>query len=109
MRRFTAGRSPYLRLTYESFVAAPGAALQRLSVFADDALGPSGSELTGTEVKLGGHRWIPLRLDNEWQTRLSTAQFAKVTAITWPLLRLYGYPTVPAARKRGVVGAHQPE
>jgi hypothetical protein len=88
---------------------------------ADDALGPSGSELTGTEVKLGGHHIfsgnpmrssvgrIPLRLGNEWQTQLSTAQFAKVTAITWPLMGLYGYTTVPAARKRGVVGAHQPE
>jgi hypothetical protein len=118
LHALSAGRSPYLRLTYESFVAAPGAALNRLSVFADEALVPSGPQLTGSEVKLGGHHifsgnpmrssvgWIPLGLDDEWQTQLSRAQFAKVTAITWPLLRLYGYPVVPAARRRGVVGAH---
>ena len=104
------GRSPYLRLTYESFVADPRAVLHKLSAFADEALVPSNSKLTDTEVKLGAHHifsgnpmrtttgWLPVRLDNEWQTQLSTAQFAKVTAITWPLLRLYGYPIVPAAR-----------
>jgi hypothetical protein len=40
--------------------------------------------------------WLPVRLDSEWQTGLSTAQLAKVSAITWPLLRVYGYPLVPA-------------
>jgi hypothetical protein len=105
-----AGRSPYLRLTYEGFVADPRAVLHKLSAFADEMLVPADSQLTNTEVKLNGHHifsgnpmrtatgWLPLRLDNEWQTQLSTAQLAKVTAITWPLLRLYGYPLVPAAR-----------
>jgi hypothetical protein len=116
----SAGGTPYLRLTYESFLGYPRAALDRLSLFADEALVPSASELTQTDVKLGAHHifsgnpmrssvgWIPLKADEEWQTQLSSAQLAKVTAITWPLLRLYGYPLAPVARRRGLAGAHQP-
>lgn len=119
----SAGRSPYLKLTYEGFVADPRGVLRKLSAFADEALVLSDSQLTDTEVKLGGHHifsgnpmrtttgWLPVRLDNEWQTQLSTAQFAKVTAITWPLLRLYRYPIVPAARSAAgaMVGSGQPD
>jgi hypothetical protein len=106
----SAAHSPYLKLTYESFVADPRRAMHKLSAFANEALVPPDSQLTDTEVKLGDHHifsgnpmrattgWLPIRLDDEWQTQLSTAQLAKVTAITWPLLRLYGYPIVPAAR-----------
>jgi hypothetical protein len=117
-----AARFPYLKIGYESFVANPRAALQKISSFADEALLPPSSALTDTEVKLGDHHifsgnpmrattgWLPLRLDNEWQTQLTTSQFAKVTALTWPLLRLYGYPIVPApVRAPGaVVGSGQP-
>jgi Sulfotransferase family len=109
----SAARSPYLKLTYESFVADPRGVLHKLSAFANEALVLPASQLTDTEVKLGDHHifsgnpmrattgWLPIRLDNEWQTQLSTAQLAKVTAITWPLLCLYGYPIVPAARSSG--------
>ena len=113
-------RSPYLRLTYESFVADPRGVLGELSAFADESLVPSSDQLTDREVQLGGHHifsgnpmrtstgWLPVRLDTEWQTQLSTAQFAQVTAITWPLLRLYGYPTVPAIRRRSRHNGAQP-
>jgi len=115
-----AARFPYLKLNYESFVADPRAVLQKLSAFADEVLVPSESELRGTEVKLGDHHifsgnpmrattgWMPIRLDSEWQTQLTTNQFAKVTALTWPLLGLYGYPLVPAARRVAGVGDGQP-
>jgi Sulfotransferase family len=117
-----AARFPYLKLNYESFVADPRGALQKISAFAGEALVPSYSELTDTEVKLGDHHifsgnpmrattgWLPIRIDNEWQTQLTTAQFAKVTGLTWPLLSLYGYPLVPAARRASgvVVGNGQP-
>jgi Sulfotransferase family len=108
---FSAARSPYLKLTYESFIAEPRGVLGRLSAFADEELVLPEVQLTDTEVKLGDHHvfsgnpmrtstgWLPLRIDNEWQTRLSSSQLAKVTAITWPLLRLYGYPIVPPERK----------
>jgi hypothetical protein len=107
----SAGRVPYLRLTYESFVADPRRALQELTAFSDEALVLSDTQLTDTEVKLGSHHifsgnpmrtttgWLPILPDSEWQTQLATAEFAKITAITWPLLRLYGYPTVPAKRR----------
>jgi Sulfotransferase family len=106
----SATRSPYLKLTYESFVADPRAALHRLSAFADEDLVLPDSQMTDTEVKLGGHHifsgnpmrttagWLPVRLDTEWQTRLSTAQIATVTAMTLPLLFRYGYPIFPAPR-----------
>lgn len=97
-------RSPYRKLTYESFIANPRGVLNELSAFADEPLVLSDAQLTDSEVKLGEHHifsgnpmrtatgWLPLRLDSEWQTQLSAADFAKVTAITWPLLRLYNYP-----------------
>ncbi len=42
--------------------------------------------------------WITMMLDDEWQTMMPTSQFAAVTAITWPQLRLYGYQTIPSSR-----------
>ncbi len=109
----SAARFPYLRFTYEDFVADPPAILNRLSAFTDEALVPSESYLRDKEVNLGDHHifsgnpmrastgWMPVRIDNEWQTQLPSADFAKVTALTWPLLRLNRYPTVPAARRSG--------
>jgi hypothetical protein len=100
----SAGQTPYLRLTYESFVEDPRAALERISACADQPLLPGVETLSGREVRLGEHHmfsgnpmrertgWTPIRLDSEWQRRLSRAQLATVTAITWPLLGLYGYP-----------------
>jgi hypothetical protein len=99
----SSGRTPYLRLTYEGFVADPGAALRRISAFAGEALVPGAEALRDGQARLGEHHmfsgnpmrarsgWVPIRLDSEWQTALSPAQRARVTAITWPLLRLYGY------------------
>jgi hypothetical protein len=67
--------------------------------------------LTDSEVKLGEHHifsgnpmrssfgWTRLSADTEWQSQMPLAQFAKVTAITLPLLRLYGYPLLPAAMR----------
>jgi hypothetical protein len=112
-----AAHFPYLRLTYESFVADPRGVLSELSAFADKPLLPPDSQVTDTEVRLGDHHifsgnpmrattgWLPIRLDSEWQTALSTAQLAKVTAITWPLQRLYGYPIVRKTRSAAGTGA----
>jgi hypothetical protein len=104
-------RSPFLRVTYESFVDAPADVLQRISSWADESLGPAPSELSGATMMLGDHHifsgnpmrsavgWVPLRVDNEWQTQLSAAQIAKVTGITWPLLAAYGYPLLSGVSK----------
>ncbi len=108
-----AARLPYLRCTYEGFVAEPRAVLRKLSIFAGEALVPSGDEFSDAEVKLGDHHifsgnpmraatgWVPIRLDNEWRTQLPASQLATVTAMTWPLLCLYGYPIVPASATNG--------
>ncbi|MFZ2112575.1 MAG: sulfotransferase [Solirubrobacteraceae bacterium] len=115
-----AARFPYQKVTYENFVADPRATLDKLSVFADEEIISSGSELRGNEVKLGDHHifsgnpmrattgWLPVRLDTEWQTQLPKAQFAKVTAITFPLLRVNGYPLMPAARRSGKAAVPAP-
>jgi Sulfotransferase family len=111
-----AGRSPYIRLRYDDFVTDPRMALQKLSRFAGTSLCPPDSALTENSVKLGDHHifsgnpmrastgWVEMRIDDEWQTMLPSLQFANVTAITWPLLRLYGYPTIPPGRRTAAAG-----
>jgi hypothetical protein len=111
---FTA-RAPYMRVSYEDFVADPREALQRLSLFAGESLVLPASHLADKEVKLGTHHifsgnpmtdstgWLKIDLDDEWQTMLPTRQFAQVTAITLPLLRAYGYPILPSARRSLIV------
>jgi hypothetical protein len=97
--------APYFKLTYESFVANPHNTLRALSWFAGEQLLLPQTQLRDSEVKLSGHHifsgnparsktgWLPIRLDREWRSQLSPADRAKITAITWPLLRIYGYPT----------------
>jgi hypothetical protein len=106
--------TPYIRINYESFVENPRKTLQDLNVFAEESPLLPSSQLTDSKVKLGSHHmfsgnpmraktgWLDMHLDDEWQTMQPTSQFAKVTAITWPLLRFYGYPAVPAARRNAL-------
>jgi hypothetical protein len=103
-------RAPYMSLRYERLVCDPRATVAELRAFAGHNLGPDDSELRNSEVKLSGHHmfsgnpmrmsagWLPLRIDTEWQTQMAPAEVAKVTAITWPLLRAYGYPLRLSAR-----------
>jgi hypothetical protein len=105
-------RPPYMQLNYEDFVADPAAALERLSDFARRSLVPADADLTARRVRLGEHHifsgnpmrgqsgWTEIRPDDRWQEGQSGRDFTKVTAITLPLLRFYGYPTVPAGRRR---------
>lgn len=108
----------YERLRYESFVADPAGTLAGLGGFAGMPLRLPAGDLEGASVRLDEHHifsgnpmrsstgWVEMRLDDEWETALPAPQFARVTATTWPLLRFYGYPTVPASRRRatGTVG-----
>jgi hypothetical protein len=98
------GPTPYLRLTYEGFVGDPWGALEQISGLMDEPLLPAAETLKENEVRLSEHHmfsgnpmrektgWVPIRLDNEWQTKFSAGPRARVNAITWPLLSLYGYP-----------------
>jgi Sulfotransferase family len=106
--------SSYTRVNYEEFVAHPTQMLQKLSAFAESSLCLPSTQLTGHSVKLDNHHifsgnpmrsstgWLEIHRDDEWQTMLPTPQFAEVTAITWPLLRMYGYATVPSGRHRDI-------
>jgi hypothetical protein len=106
-------RSPYMRLGYEHFVADPRRALEEIDAFAELPPSPANPELEEGRVELGGHHMfsgnpmrtstglIEIKPDNEWQIRQPFAQFAQVSTITWPLLRFYGYPVMPAARRNG--------
>ncbi len=100
----------YLRVNYEDFVGDPARALDELSELAGGGLRLPPDELAGGRIKLGDHHifsgnpmrsqtgWLEMRIDDEWEAALPGAEFAKVTAITLPLLKRYGYATVPPGR-----------
>jgi Sulfotransferase family len=106
-------RTPYLRVSYESFIADPRGTLRKLGDFAEEPLLLPDTQMTASRVRLGDHHifsgnpmradtgWLEMRLDDQWQTMLPTLPFAEVTAITLPLLRLYGYPLVPRKSRNG--------
>jgi Sulfotransferase family len=106
-------QSPYMRLVYERFVADPRRALGTIDAFAGFPLSPTNPEFQEGRVELGGHHMfsgnpmrantglIEIKPDNEWQRMQPSAQFAQVSAITWPLLRFYGYPVTPGGRRNG--------
>ena len=94
----------YLRLRYEDLIAAPRAALQRVATFMGlpDAdlgfIGPDNAVYMERETHtVGGNPMkfkpgeVQLRLDDAWQKALPPADRRLVTALTWPLLRRYGY------------------
>jgi hypothetical protein len=97
-----AGRQILVR--YESFVSRPAHELRRIAAYAgedvaDDDLAFVGSDSLrlGTDHTVAGNRMrfrrgdVPLELDDEWRTALAVRDRRLVTAITWPLLRAYGY------------------
>jgi Sulfotransferase family len=107
--------SAYARIGYEKFVADPRGTLRGLGATAGSPVDLPWSELTGDSVLLSDHHifsgnpmrdrtgWLEMRIDDEWRSRLPLRQVAEVTAVTWPLLGLYGYPLragVGAARAR---------
>lgn len=94
-----AGR--YLRLRYEDFVARPRESFQSiLDLLGEDAEPPLAGE---NAVKLGishtvsgnPNRFetgaVALRQDEEWTKKMSPRNRAIVTALTFPLLKRYGY------------------
>jgi hypothetical protein len=99
------------RICYETFVAAPRQTLSALGAFLEEPRVQTLSALGDDRVTLGGHHMfsgnpmradtgeVRMRLDDEWQWMMPSAQLAKVTAITWPQLRRYGYRIVPPQRR----------
>jgi hypothetical protein len=91
----------YLRLRYEDFVADPRKSLQHimglLDVTAELPLAGEREVMLGVSHTVSGNpnRFetgaVELRPDREWMQRMSPRDRALVTALTFPLLRRYGY------------------
>jgi hypothetical protein len=97
-------------IRYEDLVADPQAELGRLVGSLDlpgtdltlDFLADSSADLPFAHAVSGNpmrfrQGQILLRADDEWQTSMSRHRQAAITAVTWPLLRRYGYPIATRA------------
>jgi hypothetical protein len=100
---------PTMLVRYEEFLRAPAESLRRIAAFAglpgDDAamafLGEAGdgsvtARLSANHTASGNPMRfqtgpVLLRRDEEWRTRLEPTDRRRVTALTYPLLRRYGY------------------
>jgi hypothetical protein len=87
---------------YEQLVADPRTELRRLLAFAGvpandlPFLGEGVADLTATHSVAGNpmrfkNGRIALRVDEEWRTAMPGRHRALVSAVTWPLMRAYGY------------------
>ena len=95
----------YLRLRYEDFVADPRKSLERILEFvgvtAELPLTGEREVMLGVSHTVSGNpnRFetgaVELRPDREWMDNMQPHHRALVTALTLPLLRRYGYPTIP--------------
>jgi hypothetical protein len=102
-----------LTVRYEDFVADPRGTVSRIArlVDEDNNTTPLVSErqvrLDTTHTVWGNPSrlktgLVELRLDSEWQKKMSARKRAVVTGITWPLLRKYAYLGTDAAPSTGV-------
>jgi hypothetical protein len=103
----------YLRIRYEDFIRQPRGTVERV-------LGMLGEESAALpfrgerRVELGANHTfsgnpdrlsagvIDVRGDEEWLSRMAWRDKAMITALTWPLLRRYGYATRPWRGPAGV-------
>lgn len=88
-----------LTLRYEDFVTEPIDAIRNIVAgWADVSVDSSIFEARESSHTVSGNPIrhesgpIVLKPDLAWQRELSRADFATVTAMTWPLLLAYGYP-----------------
>lgn len=102
-----------LRLRYEDWVADPRASLRDVTRFAglppeaDEEEGRSGLEFDlGLSHTCSGNPMrftrgpIRLRSDDRWRRQMNRRDVFTVSAVTWPLLRRYGYLGARAPRQR---------
>jgi hypothetical protein len=94
-----------IRVRYERFVGEPKRELERIARFAgSDARPDDLAFIEGNEADLAadhlmaGNRMrlesgvLRLKVDQGWRTGLTRSERRVVSAVTWPLLRRYGYP-----------------
>jgi hypothetical protein len=92
----------HLTVRYEDFIRQPNEVVQAILSFVGEQRRPlefirEGSvtlkrlhTTTGNPIRFNTGT-IGLRLDDEWETRMTPAEKALINAITWPWLRRYGY------------------
>lgn len=104
MERLRATGVPTKRIRYEDLVSDPQTAMRQVMalwgtspVVGDlDFITPDGLR-TGTSHAVAGGRVrlssgpLPLRLDDRWRRELSPWRSRLTVAVTWPLMRHYGY------------------
>ena len=93
----------YFRLRYEDLVSDPRGVTNQVVNFMGlspvnlDYIGQTEVQLTRDNHTVSGNPMrfqkgvIPLRIDNAWQHEIKGSHRRIVTALTWPLLRRYGY------------------
>jgi hypothetical protein len=94
----------YIWLRYEDFIARPretvrriveltGEGASRLPFVAEHEVWlDTNHTVAGNPVRLKTGA-VTLRADSEWRSRMTPVDQAFITALTWPLLLRYGYPT----------------
>jgi hypothetical protein len=93
----------YLRVRYEDFVARPAATLAAIGAFIgesldlDQLLVDDHVALQATHSAWGNpnrfqHGLIRITPDTAWTAKLPAWRRLTATALTWPLMRRYGYP-----------------
>jgi hypothetical protein len=109
-RALAAMGTPTMRLRYEDLVRDPSGSVRTLAAFAGvDALEQdlrfihdSRADLRAGHIPAGNRMRLvsgpmEIRVDDEWTRELPERDRRVVTLMTWPLLRLFGFPTSPAA------------
>jgi len=89
----------YTRLTYESFVRDPDAVVEAIArridpdasvTIGDPTTAAANHTVAGNPMRFEGTS-VEVKLDTEWQTALGARDRRVVTALTWPLQKVYGY------------------
>jgi hypothetical protein len=92
-----------MRLRYEDFVAHPPESLREIGEFVEEEFDPHHLFTNGrVSVQPTHSAWgnpnrfesgaIPVAPDTTWMSAMSTWRQVVVTAMTYPLMRRYGYP-----------------
>jgi Sulfotransferase family len=98
---------PYVRLRYEDLVSDPRTEIRRVHTSVIGAVGSGdlafldeGEATMGVHHTLAGNPMrfgkgpVQLRSDDRWKTQTDAKDRLVVTALTWPLLRRYGFDSV---------------
>lgn len=92
----------FMRIKYEDFIAEPASTLQSILEFIDEralkvpAINGNEVELKLTHTAAGNpnrmrHGRTVLKADNAWQNSMNPFKRKAVAALSWPMLKEYGY------------------